>query len=256
MLHWIGTRQGATPYVNPHTLGILNSRAAHQLLRGKGGKQSGEESGASRGCELKGSKGSSDGGGVEASGVVAAMSSVMSDEWGSPERFVCHAHDGATCNITKRAANSWMSVDLGGRRRLQLEHYCLRHGGDSGDCRLRKWQLEGSNHDDDDDDDGGGGGAAWTVLDTRNEKPPSLEARAFSQAAFKVAWHSREGGETVDGEARARPRGGHPAAAAAAAGFRRFRLVQTGLNSDEYDTMFCAGIELYGTLSWSDTFAE
>ena len=132
-----------------------------------------------------------------------------------------------------------------------------RHGGDSGDCRLRKWQLEGSNHDDDDDDDdGGGGGAAWTVLDTRNEKPPSLEARAFSQAAFKVAWHSREGGETVDGEARARARGGHPAAAAAAAGFRRFRLVQTGLNSDEYDTMFCAGIELYGTLSWSDTFAE
>ena len=42
-----------------------------------------------------------------------------------------------------------------------------------------------------------------------------------------------------------------PAAAAGQSGpWRYFRLTQTGKNSSGGDTLFCAGIELYGTVAW------
>ena len=131
---------------------------------------------------------------------------------------------------------------------------------------MKKWRIEGSNHKDGDDDDSndhagaalGGTDVTWTVLDVRNEPRPSLEARAFSQAAFKVA-QAPVGGVGLHGAAASAGAGAagtadeHDCVAAAggaggAGYYRRFRLLQTGFNSDQYDTLFCAGIELYGTL--------
>jgi hypothetical protein len=77
-------------------------------------------------------------------GVVAAMSSMQHPPYGDPCRFVQHVHDGNP-NLTKNVPNSWMSVDLGAARRLDVDHYCLRHGRADPGHTLRNWRLEGSN---------------------------------------------------------------------------------------------------------------
>ena len=43
---------------------------------------------------------------------------------------------------TNDIALSWMSVDLGVSRSLQVNHYCLRHGWDGNNHVLRSWQLQ------------------------------------------------------------------------------------------------------------------
>ena len=158
-------------------------------------------------------------------GVRAAMSSV--GHGSSPDRFLLHAHDGAANNYTSSTPNSWMSVDLGQGRRLAPTHYCLRHGVHSGSYRLLQWRFEGSTD-----------GANWTVLreHTHTKADCPFPDHGFSVAAFPV---------------------GPPAAAAggggggAAGGFRHFRIIQTGKNSNGYDHLHCAGIELYGVLAAS-----
>ena len=40
--------------------------------------------------------------------------------------------------------DSWMSVDLGSKRRLLLNYYCLRHGRSDGSNVLRNWELQAS----------------------------------------------------------------------------------------------------------------
>jgi hypothetical protein len=45
-------------------------------------------------------------------------------------------------NCTDNAKGSWVSVDLGPGRTLLLQHYCIRHGTDVKDGRLRNWQLQ------------------------------------------------------------------------------------------------------------------
>jgi hypothetical protein len=160
-------------------------------------------------------------------GVRAAMSSVYAGRGCSPDRFLLHAHDGATPNFTNNTPNAWMSVDLGQGRRLAPTHYCLRHGNSGGSARLLRWRFEGSTD-----------GANWTVLreHTHTKADCPFPDHGFSVAAFPV-----------DPPAAAAAGGG------AAGGFRHFRIIQTGKNSDgkDYlgkDYLVCAGIELYGVL--------
>jgi hypothetical protein len=145
----------------------------------------------------------------KADGVVAAMSSI-GDGIGDPVRFVQHVSDDVD-NYTGNTPHSWMSVDLGPGRRLAVDHYCLRHGNGLDDFMLRNWRLEGSNDK-----------TAWDVLKAHTDDR-ALFAAGFSAAAWPVT------PPTADG-------------------FRYFRIVNFGKDSDGHNYLTCAGIELYGNL--------
>eukprot|EP00729_Bicosta_minor_P016851 gene16851-biopygen30184 len=91
-------------------------------------------------------------------------------------------------------------------------NYCLRHGANVGNFRLRNWLLEGSND-----------ASTWTLLKT-HANDQALPAQGWSTASWPIE-------ATADG-----------------ASYRYFRIFQTGENSDGYDYLMCAGIELYGLL--------
>jgi hypothetical protein len=161
-----------------------------------------------------------------AGGVVATRSS---GAFGSPKWFVIHDHDGTTSNYTANTPNScnWMAVDLGPGRRLVPTHYCLRHGIRFGGYRLLHWRFEGSND-----------GATWTVLKDHTYDASPFPDHGYSVAAWPV---------------NPPPPAGAGAGAAGSPGFRYFRIIQTGKNTDFRSLMMnmnrslvCAGIELYG----------
>ena len=66
-----------------------------------------------------------------------------SSGYGQAEDFV--GRKSVSC-CTDDVVNSWMMVDLGFGRALQVDHYCLRHGYSDGSYVLRNWNLEGSNN--------------------------------------------------------------------------------------------------------------
>ena len=116
-----------------------------------------------------------------------------------------------------------MAVDLGERRSLVLDHYCLRSDGNE-KYKPRTWELQGSND-----------GQSWQTL-RRHEEDDSLSDESMSIAA----WPVDAGGQS----------------------FRCFRVLQTGANSFEGDVddhgtvdddedenlhhLMLTGIELYG----------
>jgi hypothetical protein len=71
-------------------------------------------------------------------------------------------------------ANSWLMVDLGFGRALQVDHYCLRHGFQREIGLLRNWNLEGSNNNID-----------WTVLREHNDDT-SLANYGYSEGHWSV----------------------------------------------------------------------
>jgi hypothetical protein len=158
----------------------------------------------------------------ESGKVVASISSVqprpreeafpMVTRHGSVERFVMHSLDdvSTTRNFTKDEPNQWMSVDLGEGRLLVVDHYCLRHGRATNMFRLRHWCLEGSLD-----------GSAWVTL-KEHVDDDSLPPQSYSVSNWAV-----------------------PGVQEA---LRYFRVLQIGLNSDGSNRMYCAGIELYGSL--------
>ena len=111
---------------------------------------------------------------------------------------------------TDNVANSWMTVDLGFGRALQVDHYCLRHGYENVKYVLRNWNLEGSNNNID-----------WTVLREHNDDT-SLAEKAYSESHWDVN------------------------SAASNSPYRFFRILQTGPNSNRDHFLTCCGIELYG----------
>jgi hypothetical protein len=133
-----------------------------------------------------------------------------------------------------------MSVDLGEGWLLLPSDYCLRHGHNTSDCRLRSWNFEGSID-----------GSSYTVLKThRNDN--SLAKQGFSVAAWKLpAGELPEikglGWVDVDeGERRIKIK----------QAYRHFRIRLAGEQpqitvNGEFQTqnsLHCAGIELYGIL--------
>jgi hypothetical protein len=150
----------------------------------------------------------------QATEAVAVTASSENYYYAAP-RFVQHRPDGKD-NRTKNEPNSWMALALGGGAKIDVAHYCLRHGGShGGNYRLRHWDLEASLD-----------GRAWTTLRSHRDDQSLADAK-FSTAAWAV-----EGGKGA---------------------FSHFRIRQTGKNSggqysDGYDRLWCAGIELYGVL--------
>jgi hypothetical protein len=105
----------------------------------------------------------------------------------------------------------WMSVDLLNGDALEVNHYCLRHGGSNDYNRLCFWELQGR----------AGDGADWETLSKHTDD------RALGNGGFATAgWVVERGG----------------------GGLSQFRVLQTGKNSDGYSDLRCAGLELYGTL--------
>ena len=76
--------------------------------------------------------------------------------------------------------------------------------------KLRHWRLEGSND-----------GSSWTTLREHSNDT------ALADVAFSVA---------------------HWPLPDVATAYRHFRIYQTGKNSNNQDSLMCAGIELYGVL--------
>jgi hypothetical protein len=155
--------------------------------------------------------------------VVAKMSSIANNngpEHGAPERFVQHAvhwgrgmRYGAGRNLTDDLPNSWMSVDLGEGRTLVPNDYCLRHWEQHSSHALRTWRFEGSID-----------GAKWTVL-RKHSNDQTIRAESLAVGAWKIeSWRD------------------HPH------GFRHFRIVQSGPNSESSNHLICSGIEIYGLL--------
>ena len=132
-----------------------------------------------------------------------------SDRGGQAEDFV--GREKVYCS-TDNVANSWMMVDLGFGRALQVDHYCLRHGSEEGEFVLRNWNLEGSNNNID-----------WTVLREHNDDT-SLAEEEYSESDWDVN------------------------SAASNSPYRFFRILQTGKTSSDEDilALVCCGIELYG----------
>ena len=149
--------------------------------------------------------------------IVAAMSSAYTQHGveSAPWRLVEHAHPGgddySNSNFTEGKPHSWISIDLGASRALRLTHYALRHGYEDGFGRLRSWRLEGSNDP----------SSGWVTLkDYKDDE--SLPDRGWCVGDWAV--------EGIEQE------------------YRHFRIIQTGKNSTGYDSLWCAGLELYGEL--------
>ena len=123
--------------------------------------------------------------------------------------FVQHQHAAPVQAHTSNAANSWMCVDL--RRPVLLRHYCLRHDKQGGSYVLRNWVLQGSPS---------AAGEDWTVL-RQHVGDNTLPAQSMAVASWPVD---------------------------SKGSFRRFRILQTGPNSNGNNYLMCSGIELYGVL--------
>ena len=142
------------------------------------------------------------------SGDVQVTSSSLSS--GKIEHFVAHSSPNSD-TYTKNIHKSRFMVDLKEHRRLQVTHYCLRHGYSRGYDRLQNWRLEGSND-----------GNNWTTLRNHNNDQ-SLPNSGFSEAGW-----------AVDG--------------CDPGGYRFLRILQHGSDSSGYSYLMCAGIEFYGVL--------
>ena len=109
--------------------------------------------------------------------------------------------------------HQWMMVDLGQARKLNLNHYALRHGRDNSDYALTTWELQGAETVD----------GPWTTL-RRHDNDRSLPAQPRATAA----WAVENSGEF----------------------FRVFRIVlgERGNRGGTNNFLHCSGIELYGGL--------
>jgi hypothetical protein len=147
----------------------------------------------------------------QTSGKVKVAIHTLEKGSGAKDALVAHSHDGKVVNLTHDKPSQWMSVDLGDGRSLVPNHYCLRHGNDNGEKRLRFWRFQGSKD-----------GKKWVTL-REHKKDHVLADEPFSVGGWPV--------KNVEGES-----------------YRKFRIFQTGKNSEGTHVLSCAGIELYGQL--------
>lgn len=190
VLYQIGTAGGTREYQNPHQSGDVqvstSSGARHQDASSSGFAFGSPSPGQAR------------------------------EMHGKIEHFVAHSATGAA--ELGNYENNWFMVDLKEHRRLQVTHYCLRHGVEDGHARLQKWRLEGSND-----------GSNWTTLRDHNNDNWTIPHRAYSEAGW-----------AVDG--------------CDPGGYRFLRIFNNGITDNALvgrrNFRFrCAGIEFYGVLS-------
>lgn len=157
-------------------------------------------------------------------GVTVTMSTTLGES--AVFRFVNHKKE--ENNYTNDECNSWMKVDIGENRRMQVDQYCLRHGTAGSSGALRHWRFEGSHT-------GGNNAEEWITLRAhRNDKTISVV---------------QNGGMSSSGQSSPYAVGSWVVSVAAASlRFRYFRIIQTNANSSWDHCLNCSGIELYGVL--------
>jgi hypothetical protein len=147
------------------------------------------------------------------SGLIVAALSTKGGWGGSPDVFINHTQPKMP-NGTRNVPHSWMSIDFGAGRSFLVEHYALRHGMNHGSGHMKHWRLEGSND-----------GELWVMI------------REHSEEKTTLSWTRSQGFATAAWEVKAARRA-----------YRHFRIMMTGLNCEANHTLYCAGMELYGTL--------
>lgn len=115
---------------------------------------------------------------------------------------------------TSDIPSSWVYIDLGHTRKLLLNYYTLRHGGNSAQDFLQNWALQAS-------DDGG---SSWIVLQRHRETKELKDP--FASHSWPVTGCSKP--------------------------YRYFRILQTGRSSSNRNYLSLANIELYGELYETD----
>ena len=122
-----------------------------------------------------------------------------------------------------------MGVDLGMERRLVPTHYTLRNRNSCTHV-VRNWYFEGSVT-----------GAQWTILDARIYQSDSPEQNQALEGEFQEL-KKRGGSMTFQIDTEIYRRLGVD-------GYRFFRIVQVGKNTNNTDYLTLSGIELYGRIS-------
>eukprot|EP00928_Gymnodinium_smaydae_P040199 TRINITY_DN27302_c0_g1_i1.p1 TRINITY_DN27302_c0_g1~~TRINITY_DN27302_c0_g1_i1.p1 ORF type:complete len:496 (-),score=58.00 TRINITY_DN27302_c0_g1_i1:66-1505(-) len=150
--------------------------------------------------------------------VIVTWSSVQDGH--SIQKFVGLHHD-ACVAFTGDTRNSWMQVDLGESLRCIPRWYALRDGmatpRPSMNNVLRNWTLEARTRQTEN----------WTELSTHVDDP-SLTHKLVA------TWET----------------------AVPSAGFRYFRVRQTGLNSSERHYLLCSGFELWGDIYAAESWCS
>lgn len=159
--------------------------------------------------------------------VEASMSSVFPDYGSHPDRFL--GHTGDVTNWTKAEPHSWMEVDIGKSRAMQVSTYCLRHGTGSGGADSSSFSAAFSKGF-----KGGGGLIHWKLQASNSGKDvvnrewdtlsKHMEEKSLSNKLV-ASWPIES-----------------------SKSYRYFRILQTGKNSGGGYSLRCSGIELYGTL--------
>jgi hypothetical protein len=144
-------------------------------------------------------------------GAVRTNASSEYPGWYAAHSFVQGKEWDGKANCTNNKPDQWLSIAMLNDDALEVNHYCLRHGGNNGNYRLRSWELQGREGD----------SADWVAL-RRHTNDGALADEGFATAGWAV-----EGGK---------------------GSFSKFRVLMTGPNSGENNLLCCAGLELYGTL--------
>lgn len=140
--------------------------------------------------------------------VVAALSNSGGFLSSHPHKFVGRVPDGF--NFTSDESESWMGVDIGPKRRLIPNYYCIRT--DQCPRKMMNWELQAMV---------GGDMGEWVTL-RRHENDTSLEDEPHSVAAWPIPVKD----DTP---------------------YRYFRIFQFGKNSSNTHHLACCGMELYGS---------
>ena len=127
-------------------------------------------------------------------------------------------------NTTANKKNSWMAVDLGARRSLVVNHFCLRFGWSSTSPTIhfiKNFELQGSNN-----------GTNWDLIkrfedDDFNHKAACPSPNNFGKDQPWAHWDIKAPNES----------------------YQQFRILQFGPNQGGGDVLALSGIELYGDLS-------
>jgi len=146
--------------------------------------------------------------------VTSQMVTVTSSGWSSDGSCGEHCVNdkGEHCNYTEEMPYAWVQLDLSLQYRLRCDGYALRSDAHSGQ-KLRTWEFHASID-----------GDRWETL-RKHVDDKSLETKRFSQKYWSVS---------------------------ASKSYRYFRIVQTGPNSSNRESIMLHGVELFGTLEVLD----
>ena len=141
--------------------------------------------------------------------VIASFSSSATDpSYSQPHKFVGRSNDGYSC--TDNRPQSYITLDIGALRSMQVTHYCLKNDGLGTYHVLRNWEFQGRLSESDE----------WVTL-RKHIGDTALSNIAYATASWEIN--------------NSLP-------------YRYFRIFQFDVNSYGAHNIMCCGIELYGTL--------